>query len=361
MAADSKTEKATPKKRRDERKEGNVFKSTDVANIVFVFAAFYSLKKLFPSILKTVSEFLERYLELAGSISDLNLNNVGGYGREFAAAAAKTMLPFAFICVAVGVIIHGVQTRFLFTPKNFYPKFNRVSPIRGLKNLFSLKNVVELVKNILKVIVLVAILYNLLKADAETVMRTMDMSVSASAAYMFDMMMTMITRVSMVFAVIALFDYMFQRWDYERKIRMSKQELKEEFKQTEGNPEIKGRIRDLQKQRARTRMMQAVPGADVIIRNPTHFAVALSYDMDMNNAPIVVAKGQDELALRIVRIGEEHNVAVIEDRPLARGLYATAEINREIPMEYYGAVAEVLVFVYKLNKKNEVKHETVIK
>ena len=189
----------------------------------------------------------------------------------------------------------------------------------------------------------------------------MDMPVSDSAVYMFDRMMTMITRVSMVFAVIALFDYMFQRWDYERKIRMSKQELKEEFKQTEGNPEIKGRIRDLQKQRARTRMMQAVPQADVIIRNPTHFAVALSYDMDKNNAPVVVAKGQDELALRIVRVGEEHNVAVIEDRPLARGLYALAEINQEIPMEYYSAVAEVLVFVYKMNRKNEVKHETVIK
>lgn len=361
MAADSKTEKATPKKRRDERKEGNVFKSTDVANVAFVFIAFYSLKKLFPSILKTVSDFMKRYLDLAGSAGELNLNNIGGYGREFAAAAAKTILPFAFICVAVGVIIHGVQTRFLFTPKNFYPKFNRISPIRGIKNLFSLKNVIELVKNILKVIVLVAILYNLLKTDAETVMRTMDMPVSTSVTYMFDRMMTMITKVSLVFVVIAIFDYMFQRWDYERKIRMSKQELKEEFKQTEGNPEIKGRIRELQKQRARTRMMQAVPEADVIIRNPTHFAVALLYDMDKNNAPVVVAKGQDDLALRIVRVGEEHKVAVIEDVPLARGLYAQAEINHEIPMEYYGAVAEVLVFVYKMNKKNEVKHETVIK
>ncbi|CUX49414.1 flagellar biosynthesis protein FlhB [Clostridium sp. C105KSO13] len=361
MAADSKTEKATPKKRRDERKEGNVFKSTDVANVAFVFIAFYSLKKLFPSILKTVSDFMKHYLDLAGSAGELNLNNIGGYGREFAAAAAKTILPFAFICVAVGVIIHGVQTRFLFTPKNFYPKFNRISPIRGIKNLFSLKNVIELVKNILKVIVLVAILYNLLKTDAETVMRTMDMPVSTSVTYMFDRMMTMITKVSLVFVVIAIFDYMFQRWDYERKIRMSKQELKEEFKQTEGNPEIKGRIRELQKQRARTRMMQAVPEADVIIRNPTHFAVALLYDMDKNNAPVVVAKGQDDLALRIVRVGEEHKVAVIEDVPLARGLYAQAEINHEIPMEYYGAVAEVLVFVYKMNKKNEVKHETVIK
>ncbi|MBA4698874.1 MAG: flagellar biosynthesis protein FlhB [Ruminococcus sp.] len=351
MAADSKTEKATPKKRRDERKEGNIFQSTDVVNIVFVFVSFYALKQLSPYILNTITQFMKRFLELAGSVNELNQNNVGEYGREFLLAAAKTILPFAFICMTVGVIMHGIQTRFLFTAKNFYPKFNRINPIQGIKKLFSLKNATELVKNILKVIVLIVILYNLLKADAETVMRTMDMSVTGSITYMFDMMLTMIIRVSMVFAVIALFDYLFQRWDYERKIRMSKQEVKEEFKQTEGNPEIKGRIRDLQRQRARMRMMQAVPAADVIIRNPTHFAVALSYDTDKNNAPIVVAKGQNELALRIVRIGEEHNVAVIEDKPLARGLYAQTEVNHEIPMEYYGAVAEVLVFVYKMNKK----------
>jgi flagellar biosynthetic protein FlhB len=351
LAADSKTEKATPKKRRDERKEGNIFKSTDVSNIVFVFISFYALKKLFPYLYDTVVQFMKHFIELAGSITELNQNNVGEYGREFIVAAAKTILPFAVICMVLGVITHGIQSRFLFTAKNFYPKFNRISPLQGIKKLFSLKNVIELIKNIIKVIVLIAILYNLLKADAETIMRTMDMSVAGSTVYMFDMLMTMITRVSMVFAVIALFDYMFQRWDYERKIKMSKQEVKEEYKQTEGNPEIKGKIRELQKQRARMRMMQAVPTADVIIRNPTHFAVALSYDIDKHSAPIVVAKGQDELALRIVRTGEEHNVAVIENVPLARGLYGQTELNHEIPMEYYGAVAEILVFVYKMNKK----------
>lgn len=253
--------------------------------------------------------------------------------------------------MAVGVIMHGIQTRFLFTSKNFYPKLNRISPLQGIKKIFALKNVIELVKNLLKVIVLIVIIYSLLKQDAVNVIRTMDMSISASAAYTFDMIISMILRVSMVFAVIAFLDYLFQRWDYERKIKMSKQEVKEEFKQTEGNPEIKGRIRDIQKQRARSRMMQAVPAADVIIRNPTHFAVALSYDTDKNSAPVVVAKGMDELALRIVKVGEENDVAVIEDRPLARSLYAETELNREIPSEYYGAVAEILVYVYKLNKK----------
>ena len=322
-----------------------------MVNVVFVFVSFYILKFIFPEIYDTAGNFMKRFIGLAGDVTDLTGQSAGKYGMEFLAAAAKTVLPFAVICMAVGVIMHGIQTRFLFTSKNFYPKLNRISPLQGIKKIFALKNVIELVKNLLKVIVLIVIIYSLLKQDAVNVIRTMDMSISASAAYTFDMIISMILRVSMVFAVIAFLDYLFQRWDYERKIKMSKQEVKEEFKQTEGNPEIKGRIRDIQKQRARSRMMQAVPAADVIIRNPTHFAVALSYDTDKNSAPVVVAKGMDELALRIVKVGEENDVAVIEDRPLARSLYAETELNREIPSEYYGAVAEILVYVYKLNKK----------
>lgn len=322
-----------------------------MVNVVFVFVSFYILKFIFPEIYDTAGNFMKRFIGLAGDVTDLTGQSAGKYGMEFLAAAAKTVLPFALICMVVGVIMHGIQTRFLFTAKNFYPKLNRISPLQGIKKIFALKNVIELVKNLLKVIVLIVIIYSLLKQDAVNVIRTMDMSISASAAYTFDMIISMILRVSMVFAVIAFLDYLFQRWDYERKIKMSKQEVKEEFKQTEGNPEIKGRIRDIQKQRARSRMMQAVPAADVIIRNPTHFAVALSYDTDKNSAPVVVAKGMDELALRIVKVGEENDVAVIEDRPLARSLYAETELNREIPSEYYGAVAEILVYVYKLNKK----------
>lgn len=351
MAADSKTEKATPKKRRDERKEGNIFMSTDVVNVVFVFVSFYSLKLLFPYIYNSVGEFTKHFINLSGTVTTLDGGSARQFGMELVLAGAKTILPFALICMLLGIVLHGIQTRFLFTAKNIFPKLNRISPLQGIKKLFSLKNVIELLKNMLKIVLLVAILYVLLKDDMANVIRTMDMPIKTSSVYMFGMVMSMIMRVSLVFAFIALFDYLFQRWDYERKIRMSKQEVKEEYKQTEGNPEIKSRIRDIQKQRARMRMMQAVPNADVIIRNPTHYAIALAYDMDKNTAPVVLAKGQDELALRIVRTGEEHHVVIIEDKPLARGLYAQTEINKEIPMEYYGAVAEVLVYVYKINKK----------
>lgn len=351
MAADSKTEKATPKKRRDERKEGNIFQSTDIVNVVLVFVSFYGLKLVFPVLYETAGKFMTRYLGLAGSVGDLSGQSAGMYGMEFGWACVKTILPLALVLMTVGIIMHGIQTKFLFTAKNFHPKFNRISPIQGMKKLFSLKNVIELIKNILKIIILIVVIYTMLKEDSVKVVRTMDMSIQDSAAYLFDMIMSIILKVTLVFSVIAFFDYLFQRWDYERKIKMSKQEVKEEYKQTEGNPEIKGKIRELQKQRAMSRMMQAVPDADVIIRNPTHFAVALSYDEERNSAPVVVAKGQDHLALRIVKVGEENHVAVIEDKPLARGLYAKTELNQEIPSEYYGAVAEVLVYVYKLNKK----------
>lgn len=351
MAADSKTEKATPKKRRDERKEGNIFQSTDIVNVVLVFVSFYGLKLIFPMLYETAGMFMKRFLGLAGTVEDLPGQSAGMYGMEFVWACVKTVLPLALVLMTVGIIMHGIQTKFLFTAKNFYPKFNRISPLQGIKKLFSLKNVIEPLKNMLKIIILLVVVYTMLKDDSVKVVRTMDMSIEDSAAYIFDMIMSIILRVTLVFSVIAFFDYLFQRWDYERKIKMSKQEVKEEYKQTEGNPEIKGKIRELQKQRAMSRMMQAVPDADVIIRNPTHFAVALSYDEEKNGAPVVVAKGQDELALRIVKVGEENHVAVIEDKPLARGLYAKTDLNQEIPSEYYGAVAEVLVYVYKLNKK----------
>ena len=351
MAADSKTEKATPKKRRDERKEGNVFQSTDVVNVVCVLGIFYSLKVLLPGIYENVSEFMREYISLSG-VTD----TAGGFSAipmRFVETAAKTTLPILLISAGLAVVATGVQTKFLFNTKKVKPKLSNISPLQGIKKMFSLKNVVELIKNILTVIVLAVILYTALKADFTQVVRTMDMSPGISAVFMLQMALDMVLKVVLVFAFIAGFDYFYQWWDYERQIKMSKQELKEEYKQTEGNPEIKGKIKEMQKQRARSRMMQAVPGADVIIRNPTHFAVALRYDTEKDTAPVVVAKGRDELALRIVHVGEENDVTIVENKPLARGLYASTDLNQEIPREYYAAVAEILVYVYKLKNKAE--------
>ena len=165
------------------------------------------------------------------------------------------------------------------------------------------------------------------------------------------MLMLMVFNISIAFAAISALDYAYQWWDYERQIKMSKHDIKEEFKQMEGNPQIKGKIKEIQRKMAMSRMMQAVPSADVVIKNPTHFAVALKYDIEKDGAPMLVAKGQDELALRIIKTAEQSNVPVIENKPLARSIFSQTQLNQEIPQEHYAEIAEILVYIYKLNKK----------
>ncbi len=352
MPGDSKTEKATPKKRRDERKKGNVFISKDVITIASLLASFYGLKLLFPFMYKAIREFLLKYLNEACDVTELSSGKIQAILNESIIVCGKLILPILVITVTVAIIATGTQTKFIFTGKNMAPQFSRLSPLKGIKNLFSLKNFIELIKNILKISILFYILYSFIKGQLTNIARTLDMNISNSSTYIFGMIMSMIFRIALVFIVISGFDYLYQWWEYERKIKMSKQEMKEEYKQMEGNPEIKGKIKDIQRQRARSRMMQEVPKADVIIKNPTHFAVALRYDIEHDRAPVLIAKGQDELALRIIRVGEEHGVYVLENKPLARAIFATTQIGYEIPEEYYGTVAEILVYVYQLNNKS---------
>ena len=353
MADDSKTEKATPKKRRDERKEGNVFFSADVVTVVCVLGSFYAIKIFFSSHYGNISSFMQKLVAMGGGLADTSGDGLKEVFGEFINIFASSTMPIMLICILLAVIATGAQTRFLSVGKKFTPKLRNISPIQGIKKLFNRYTFSELLKSLIKIIILCVILYMALKDDFTAVVRTMDMNIAVSSVFMLNLAMSMVLKTALVFAAVAAFDYLYQWWEYERQIKMSKQEIKEEIKQTEGNPEIKGKIRNMQRQRARSRMMQAVPGADVVIRNPTHYAVALKYDMNVNAAPVVVAKGQNELALRIVRVAEENGVTVIEDKPLARSLYASAEIEMEIPREFYGAVAEVLVYVYRLKNKLE--------
>ena len=179
----------------------------------------------------------------------------------------------------------------------------------------------------------------------------MDESIGATLAFIGDSLMTLVNTVGIIFLVVGVFDYLYQWWDYEKNLRMSKQEIKEEYKQSEGDPQVKGKIKEKQRQMASMRMMQKVPEADVIIRNPTHYAVAIKYDPEKDRAPVVVAKGADHVAFRIIEIGEKNGVHITENRPLARGLYEAVEIDMEIPAKFYQAVASILAVVYKMNKK----------
>lgn len=351
MPGDSKTEKASPKKRRDERKKGNVFKSQDIITIVSLIGCFYALKILFPMIYQTCRDYLIKCISYVNEIGVLSNDRTINIQNEMIVNTAITTVPILLIAAALAIIATGIQTRFLFTSKNMEMKFNRINPIEGFKKMFAGKNAVELLKNLLKITILIVILVSFMMDRITEATSTMSMDLISSTKYILLETIKLVELVVMWFIAVAAFDFMYQWWDYERQIKMSKQEVKEEYKQMEGNPEIKAKIKDIQRQRSRNRMMQAVPEADVIIRNPTHFAVALKYDSDSFSAPVVIAKGQDEVALRIVKIGEENHVFVLEDKPLARAIYASTNINQEIPPEYYGTVAEILVYIYKLNKK----------
>lgn len=351
MASDEKTEKATPKKRRDQRKKGNVATSKDVIAVASLVGCFYCLQMLFPTIYKSLREMMIFQISSVATIDELSLGNLQILGMKSVNTLAKCIFPLGVISLSIGVIATGIQTRFLFTKEPLKFKLSKLNPLNGIKNMFSAKQLVELVKSVLKIIVLAVVLYNILKDEIIVIAQMLDVNPLNASAYVLKEIMSMVLQIGMIFAAIAGFDYFYQRWKYEKDLKMSKEEVKEEFKQMEGDPKVKGKIRSLQQSMARSRMMQAVPDADVIIRNPTHYAVALKYDIDHDNAPKVIAKGQDLVALKIVEIGQQNKVTVIENKPLARGLYASTPLGGQIPAEYYGVVAEILVEIFRMNKK----------
>lgn len=349
--ASEKTEKATPKRKQDERKKGHVFQSQEVTIVFSLLATFFGFRLLAPSILTAIEQSLTEFIGLAGTMKEVSVADARGYFVEGCITFLMTAFPMLLICSLVAIISTVAQTRGLFTMESLAPKFSRLSPLQGLKRMFSLRGVIELLKAMIKIIILGSIIWNALQKDFWNFSRLMDMEPFQAMTYTGDMILSIVQSVAIAMAFVAGFDLFYQWWDYEKNLRMSRQELKEEYKQTEGDPQIKGKIRERQQAQARQRMMQKVPSADVVIRNPTHYAVAIQYDPSRNNAPVVVAKGADSLALRIVAVAEEHGVFITENRPLARGLYEAVDLDQEIPDRFYQPVAEVLAFVYSLKKK----------
>lgn len=346
-----KTEKATPKRRRDERKKGNVFVGKDIVTVFTLLGGFYVLKFTFLSAYSTLKGFLLKYMGYIESIADLSGDQIREMAFDIVITAARIVAPIMALIVILSIAATMFQTKPLFVLESLKPKFNRLSPLQGLKKIFSLRSTVELLKGLIKISILFYILYDFIKGEIQQLPRLLSMDLLTACGYMFQTVFSMALKIAMAFAVISVFDYFYQKWEYERQLKMSKQEIKEEYKQLEGDPQIKGKIKELQRKRAMSRMMQQVPQADVVIKNPTHFAVALRYDPERDEAPVLLAKGQDELALRIIKAAEQHGIFVIENKPLARGIYAATDLNQALPREFYGAVAEILVHVYKLNHK----------
>lgn len=355
MAGEEKTEKATPKKRRDSRKKGEVLQSKEVSNAVFIVGIFVFLSIFGSTMFSMLLDYMQQCMEgLAntGSTSEFVMDVMW---KAFILCIC-TLGPILLAGMVLGILPVLVQTRGLFSGEAMKPKFSRLNPFSGIKRLFSLQAVVGILKGLIEIVVVVAVLYMQVVDKLNAFSKLMDTDVIKIVAFISDTVMSLLTTIMVMLVFVGAADYVFQWWSFEKKMKMSKQEVKEEYKQMEGDPQIKGKIKRKQQEMAQQRMMAEVPTADVVVRNPTHFAVALRYNQKVAfKAPVVVAKGADALALKIVKVAEENNVYITENPPLARGLYDTVDVGQEIPREFYTAVAEVLAMVYEAqNRKLEV-------
>ena len=348
MADDSKTERATPKKRRDERKKGNVFLSQDAVAVASLLGSVAMLRLTFARSAVRVGDFLVYCIGFVrGNVpTDLTTTLL----LQSIVLIAQVAGPFLVVGIVMSVTATFAQTQLLVSAELLKPKFDKLNPLEGFKRLFSMNSLVTALKNLLKVFVLLYLIYDCLRKLVTISGRYLYADLNGACQHLFGEIYSMLLKIILVFTALAVLDFFYQWWDYERKLRMSKQEIKEEYKQTEGDPQVKGRIKELQRRMSQSRMIQQVPQADVIVRNPTHIAVALRYHPDTDTAPVVLAKGLDALAGRIVSVAEEHGILVIENVSLARALYVEAEVNRAIPTDLYEAVAEIMVYLYKLGR-----------
>ncbi len=353
-----KTEAPTSKRRNDERKKGNVFQSKEILLLVSLLAVVYTIQFMGPYMLAALSNFTEKTWDLASTVQVMSPKLLSSLFIDSAIAYGISALPPLLAAALAAILVTVAQTRGLFSAEALKPKFSRMNPAQGIKKMFSARGLVELLKSILKIIVLIYVVYGELVDRLAELPRLMEMDFVNVLFYTANAFLSMFTSVLFMFVVLSAADYMYQRWQYEKDLRMSKQEIKEEYKQTEGDPQVKGKIKQKQREMSQSRMMAEVPKADVIVRNPTHYAVALKYDAKQHKSPQVIAKGADLLALRIIKLAEESNVVVVENRPLARALYEQVPLEREVPREFFDAVAEVLVYVYTLQKRGPGKGKT---
>ncbi|MGC5324105.1 flagellar biosynthesis protein FlhB [Brevibacillus sp. SYSU BS000544] len=345
-----KTEKATPRKKEDARKKGQVAKSSDLSPAIALTAMFGLFLVSGPWMLETflyiMQESLSRY-----TLMEVNAENLGFITNQLIFEAMKIVGPALGVALIMALAANYLQVGVLFTTEPLMMKLEKLNPIEGAKKIFSLRSLVELVKSVLKISVGLYVAYSILWKSKEELMRLSLESLDAVLAFTSAQVIKLGLFIGITFIVLALLDYLYQKYEYEKSLKMSKQDIKDEYKKTEGDPLIKGKIKEKQRQMAMRRMMQELPKADVVITNPTHFAVAIKYEAGTMTAPTVIAKGQDYMALKIKQIAKQHRIVVMENKPLARALFSQVEIGETIPEDLFKAVAEVLAYVYKLQGK----------
>ncbi len=353
MADEEKTEEATSKKIEDARKDGNVPKSQEVGSFVTLVIALAVLFFSAGFINSKIMELYRFYHDFIGV--ELTTNTIITITIKSIFYVLLMVMPIA-VSVAIGGVLAAVmQFGFIFSTKAITPDLKKLDPIKGLKNMLSLKKLIESIKTILKVAAVFGVAFYFLLDFTKESPHTVFLSIFNQIEWLKEKMIILIAVMLALFLVLSIIDLVFVRYNYFKDLRMSKQEIKDEYKQMEGDPQVKGRIRRMQMEMSQKRMMQEIPDADVVITNPTHYAVALRYDKTKEKAPVVLAKGTNLLALKIREIALNNGIQVVQNPPLARELYKSCDLNQMIPENLYKAVAEVLAFVYQGAQKQRNK------
>ena len=338
---------ATPFRRQKARQEGQVAKSQDLSSVALLFAGVSALLFLGQTAANQVQNFTTLHLT-EGAWTIVNAELVINQAVKLMYLIAVVLLPLLSILFMVALLINVMQTGFLFLPQKLTFDFKKVNPIQGLKRLFSIQSVVRLLLGLFKVGVVVGVAGVSLYLEADQIMSVSSMTVPQIAAYLAQITLWTSLKIAAALLLLALLDYLFQKWKFEQDLRMTEQEMREEIKQTQGDPQLASRRRAVQRQLVMNRISNSVPDADVVVTNPTELAVALKYDPESMTAPVVVAKGAGTLAQRIRRLALESHIPIVERKELARSLYKEVELNQEVPSSSYAAVAEVLKYVYEL-------------
>ncbi len=351
-----KTEDATPKKLSDARKDGQVAKSKELNSAVGLLALFLTIKYFIGSV---GTQFLETFYYVYSRIPEI-IKTVNGEMsiQEFAALTTEIMkkmllvlLPFFLVAVITAVVVDLLQVKWAPTTKPLQPKFSKLNPISGFKRFFSKDKLMELLKSVIKIVMVSYIAYSTIKDQFNALFLLYDMTLIRAIQAIGDIVINLGIRISIFYLILGAGDFVYQKFKFKQDMKMTKQEVKDEMKNAEGDPQIKGKQRRRMQEASRRRMMSALPQADVVITNPTHFAVALKYDTEVCPAPYVIAKGEDYLALKIKEAAREHGIPIEENKPLARMLYHNVDIGTAIPPELYQAVAEILAAIYKAKNK----------
>ncbi len=350
MSEDSgeKTEDATPHKLQEARKKGQIAKSKDATSAILLLLAFFVLKASAEGMWTQMSKIARTSFLQIGE--EWTPGVIGVLLEQAMWGFLIAMAPLFGAIVLGAIVLEALQAGFLLSMEALEPKFEKLNPIEGFKKFFALKQYVELIKSIIKMSIVILVMYLAIKEDFYIILLAQEMSLWQLLSATGDIVMKVVIRVGLVFLAIAIFDYFYQRYEYLKSMKMSKKEIKDEYKRLEGDPLIKQRQREAARQMSQSRQMGSVPGADVVVTNPTHYAIALIYKPNEMDAPIVVARGKNLFAADIRRVAESNFIPIIENPSLAQGLYRSGEVGAKVPSQYYRAVAEILAFVYNLKK-----------